>query len=204
MTSGYEATLRASFSRMSTEELVEREQGGVLTPEGFALIREELERRGVSKQAAAEILREARISDNLLHELPAGLQDVTLVNPWVRFFAHVIDQSIAWGVLFFAIDFEKQHPGSSYGLWGVLTYFGYLLLNDALPGGMSIGKRLLKIQVVSLKDGLPCSVLQALKRNITTFIPVLGFFDVYSIFGPRYQRIGDRWARTIVISERRG
>jgi uncharacterized RDD family membrane protein YckC len=203
MNNDYEATLRASFSRMSTEELVEREQAGVLTPEGFTLIREELDRRGISKQAASEILKEAHLSENLLHELPAQLMDATLVNPWVRFVAQAIDQGIAWSVLYFAIDFEKQHPESSYGLWGVLVYFGYLLLNDALPGGMSIGKRLLSIQVVSLQDGRPCSLLQSLKRNITTFVPVLGFFDIYSIFGRRYQRIGDRWANTVVIWERR-
>lgn len=74
---------------------------------------------------------------------------------------------------------------------------GYYLLSDALPNGQSIGKKLLKMAVVSDFSYINCTIFQSVVRNITT--PFLGIIDwVFIFFGSR-KRLGDMLASTIVI-----
>ena len=73
----------------------------------------------------------------------------------------------------------------------------YLLLADALPGGRSLGKRMLGISVVSEASGRPCTITQSLVRNL--LVVFLGPIDWLFIFGRKHQRLGDKVAGTIVI-----
>jgi len=78
-----------------------------------------------------------------------------------------------------------------------LVPFLYYALSDALPGGQSIGKKVLNIAVVSKDTGEPCSVWLSFLRN--AFAPILGIIDLVLIFGKKHQRLGDMLANTIVV-----
>ncbi|NRB39795.1 MAG: RDD family protein [Pseudomonadales bacterium] len=77
--------------------------------------------------------------------------------------------------------------------------FAYFVLSDALPGGQSLAKRLLKIAVVSKSTGKPCTLLQSVARNV--FTPILGVLDAVLILTKKRQRLGDLMANTIVIEK---
>ena len=73
----------------------------------------------------------------------------------------------------------------------------YFVFSDALPGGQSLGKKLLGIKVVSKTTGKPCNILQSFLRN--AFSPILGIIDAALILGRERQRLGDLFANTIVV-----
>lgn len=79
--------------------------------------------------------------------------------------------------------------------WSVFYY----LFADGLPGGQSLGKRWLGMQVVSEATGQPCSFGQSFVRNL--LLAILGPIDWIFIFGDRHQRLGDKAAGTIVIED---
>lgn len=87
-----------------------------------------------------------------------------------------------------------------------LTMLGYLLYFSLLEGfwnGQTLGKKLAGIQVVDM-DGTACSFSQALIRNVIRFIDGIGFYLVGLLFvltSPKRQRLGDRWAGTVVIKK---
>ena len=65
--------------------------------------------------------------------------------------------------------------------FGIILSVIYLGLSDYLQGGQSVGKKLLGFQVVSLKDGTPCSLKQSIIRNLPFIIPT--FFAVIPFWG---------------------
>jgi hypothetical protein len=70
--------------------------------------------------------------------------------------------------------------------------------------GCSPGKRMLGI-VVLQEDGSPCAPFQALKREIAFFVDSLFFGIVAKLRMSEshlQQRIGDSWARTVVVYRR--
>ncbi|WP_459742710.1 RDD family protein [Pseudomonas sp. 3A(2025)] len=71
----------------------------------------------------------------------------------------------------------------------------YFLLADALPGGQSLGKRLLSIAVVDRKTFKACTPGQSFTRNSGTLIVL----DWIWIFMEARMRLGDMFAKTIVI-----
>ena len=73
----------------------------------------------------------------------------------------------------------------------------YLLLADGLPGGQSLGKRLLRMRVVEETSGRECSFGKSFLRNV--LLMILGPFDWVFIFGKKHQRLGDKAAETIVV-----
>lgn len=80
----------------------------------------------------------------------------------------------------------------------VMGYLLYLMFCDALPGGQSLGKKVVNISVVHNLNNSPCTYLQSLARNITMF---LGIFDVVFILGKSKRRLGDYLARTKVVRQ---
>lgn len=72
----------------------------------------------------------------------------------------------------------------------------YLLLSDALPGGQSLGKRVVKTSVVDATTKTPCTFFKSFLRNLCG---LLGLLDWVFIFGPQRQRLGDMAANTIVV-----
>ena len=76
--------------------------------------------------------------------------------------------------------------------------FGYLLLKDGFDG-QSVGKRLLRIKVLTQTSDLPCSFPKSLARN---FIGLFGIIDVVFALGGKRQRLGDIAAGTYVARAR--
>jgi uncharacterized RDD family membrane protein YckC len=107
----------------------------------------------------------------------------------------VIDSCVVVLILGFAFGFGIAAP--TVEIVGVLLALAYLLLADGLPGGQSMGKRILGIAVVDRRTHEPGTYGQSLGRNL--LLAVLGIFDWVFIFGHTRQRLGDRAANTIVV-----
>ena len=187
MSQDYESTVRDSFRRMSTEELIDRKQSGNLTSVGRSLLDEELKARNVSEDDYVQILPEERKDDAVLVGSVAKLT--------TRFIARVVDGVVAGFILVLGVMLIDVG-----GLLLILGSMAYTLFADALPGGKSLGKRLANIRVVDVKTKRPCSCGQSLKRNLLLTLPFIGILDAWSIFfGIHNQRWGDKWANTIVL-----
>jgi uncharacterized RDD family membrane protein YckC len=84
--------------------------------------------------------------------------------------------------------------------------WGYFMLCEGLMNGRSLGKRALSLRVVR-SDGLPIGFTESLLRNLlraADFLPVgyaLGL--VVAWLDPRFRRLGDLAASTMVVSERK-
>ncbi len=80
---------------------------------------------------------------------------------------------------------------SSAALWT----FGLFFI-DGFRKGQGIGKKLLSLQVLRLKDGKPCTFKDAFVRRLAgVFQP----FDLLWFLGKKQQRLGDKFAETIVV-----
>jgi uncharacterized RDD family membrane protein YckC len=55
---------------------------------------------------------------------------------------------------------------------GLLLSLIYLCVADSLQNGQSVGKKIIGFQVISLEDGMPCSVKQSTIRNLPFIVPV--------------------------------
>lgn len=73
----------------------------------------------------------------------------------------------------------------------------YFLILDGLPNGQSIGKRIIKIQVICETTGKPCTVGVSILRYFVLYtIPAI---DLAFVFGKNRQRLGERIAKTRVV-----
>ena len=76
-----------------------------------------------------------------------------------------------------------------------LWIFG-LFFMDGFRKGQGIGKKLLSLQVVRLKDGKPCTFKDAFLRRLAGIFQPLDFFWT---LGKKRQRLGDKFAETVVV-----
>jgi len=197
MAQDYESVVRDNYRRMSTEELIERKERGGLTAEAASILDSELAGRGVAGEEYSSILESVKAEEKAIFDLPDGVEGRDLASPGIRLVAHFIDHFVALGLLL-----SLASMSDDLLLLGLLAYVAYYIFSDALPGGKSLGKRVVGIKVIGLKGLKPCTPVQALQRNILMMVPLVGFLDMLSIFGRRYQRWGDRWAETIVVKYR--
>jgi uncharacterized RDD family membrane protein YckC len=87
--------------------------------------------------------------------------------------------------------------GSTIVLWvAVSIALLYLLFQDAL-NGRSLGKRLMKTQVIDSESGSPCNLWQSILRNLS--LPILSVIDCIFILGEKKQRLGDKLSKTLVV-----
>jgi uncharacterized RDD family membrane protein YckC len=123
---------------------------------------------------------------------------MTEVSKLNRFLGYLIDGAIAYiPMLVFA--FITGATGTSLFLYvGYLLGLGYVMLRDALFGGQSIGKKVMKYVAVK-EDGssLAGDFGTSAFRNVTLFIPLLDAIFVI-IDKPR---LGDTLAKTKVINK---
>lgn len=116
-------------------------------------------------------------------------------NKFKRVFASSIDIFLCILFCYPAID------GGSY----FLTFgASYLLFKDAIWEGRSLGKALLGLLVIRLKDGKPCNISQSVLRNAIFIFPginIVGFvFELMLVFKDNKGiRLGDKFARTQVV-----
>ena len=76
-----------------------------------------------------------------------------------------------------------------------LWIFG-LFFMDGFRKGQGIGKKLLSLQVIRLKDGKPCTFKDAFVRR---FAGIFQPFDLLWFLGKKQQRLGDKLAETVVV-----
>jgi uncharacterized RDD family membrane protein YckC len=89
--------------------------------------------------------------------------------------------------------------GAILTMAGIAWWFFYYFFADGFPGGQSFAKRWLGMQVVDAKTGAPCTFGQSFIRNL--LLAILGPIDWLFIFGERHQRLGDKAAGTIVVTD---
>ena len=78
---------------------------------------------------------------------------------------------------------------------GALWTFGLFFI-DGFRKGQGIGKKLLSLQVLRLKDGKPCTFKDAFARR---FAGIFQPFDLLWFLGKKQQRLGDKLAETVVV-----
>lgn len=145
-----------------------------------------------------------------------------------RFLAVAIDHAIQYLAIFFAawiflsasgIDVSgpltdpADLPGWVIAVMIIVLFVlfaGYFVLFEWLMDGQTPGKRLMKLRVIR-EDGRPVTLWEAITRNLLRiFDAAPGFLvPVYSVgllvifLNRRDQRVGDLFAGTVVIRERR-
>ena len=98
---------------------------------------------------------------------------------------------------------------------GFFAGIAYILLSDGLFDGRSIGKKIIKLQVVSSIDNLPCTFKDSILRNSTlafgfglTIVPWIGWIFFVVVLAVEFilvlgsserKRLGDEIAKTFVL-----
>lgn len=126
-------------------------------------------------------------------------EKTTLAHPGKRYQGQFIDGLVALFLFAATIYFFQviDVENTLTGVLKVLVPISYFVFSDALPGGQSLGKKPFGFSVVSKTTGEPCNLWQSFLRN--AFSPVFGILDGALIFGKNRQRLGDKFANTIVI-----
>ena len=125
-----------------------------------------------------------------LDRFAAWLVDVAIIVPYGLLQIYVDEDSPT--LLFAFRNWTVSTPED----WKAVILFYYLII-DGLPNGQSIGKRVIKIQVINETTGAPCTVGVSILRNfVTTLIPLI---DLIFVFGKSRQRLGDKIAKTRVV-----
>ena len=129
---------------------------------------------------------------------------------WIRALAAILDSAVVFLATFYIAETwgEVAPEGSK-----VLTGTPALLLMLAIAAfwivpewllGSTMGKWACVLRVTTLRGG-SISFVQSLKRNV---LRLLDFFPFYltgfvaASLTPNRQRLGDLWAKTIVVSKR--
>ena len=82
-------------------------------------------------------------------------------------------------------------------LWGGTAIGAAILFfMDGFGDGQGAGKKLLSLQVLRLKNGKPCSFKDSFVRRLTSIFQPL---DSFWAFGKQRQRMGDKFAETVVV-----
>ena len=199
MNQTYEQAIRESFSNMHEEMLLERKLQGGLEENVERWLDEEISRRGLSDKSVSEYARDINYIDPKTFPPNICFDDLAPLGD--RLLAQAIDQAVA--VIIFVIFFVigDMLKVQAIGSCGILLFIAYVILSDAMPNGQTIGKKFCKIRTVDAITGESCSVGASFKRNLPLIF--LGIIDWLFIFGAKRQRLGDRWAHTIVIVKRK-
>jgi uncharacterized RDD family membrane protein YckC len=184
------AQLKVYYAAMGTEELVALRATSQLTDMASAVLDEELHLRGVSDSAVDRVRAETEVQERERSKF-ASIPS--------RLVAYLIDVSGSLLVLTavsLPIYLFSARSGLKTAAWvWMVSWWGYMLFKDGFTG-QSVGKRILKIQVIAKKSGEPCTFSASLIRNLLHF---LGVLDWAFIFGGEHQRLGDRGADTYVV-----
>lgn len=127
-----------------------------------------------------------------------------------RMLAGIIDYSLMFGMLYimFAYFGEPNSEGGSslHGFPALITlliWCGYMIGFELKFGG-TLGNLLFDLQVISIRDNNSTSLTfkQSFKRHLVDMIDLwfFGLIGILLIKNTKYnQRLGDLWAKTIVI-----
>ena len=81
-------------------------------------------------------------------------------------------------------------------LGGIALWGAGMSLMDGFKNGQGLGKKLLSLQVLRLKDGKPCTFKDSFIRRLTSVFQPL---DSLWTLGKNRQRMGDKFAETVVV-----
>jgi uncharacterized RDD family membrane protein YckC len=200
MSDSYTEMLRENYSNMHTDILIETKIKGGLTDVAYYLLVEELKKRGVQTSDVEEYI-ETEAANYKPEDFAEGIKIGDLASTGKRYLAQIVDQFIAIGLGFLAAFVFDAVGMKEIGIalfW--LIYIAYILFNDGLPNGQSLGKKMLSIKVINKTNATSCSYSESFIRNITTVIPFLAIIDAVMIFGMKKQRMGDKIANTLVVN----
>jgi uncharacterized RDD family membrane protein YckC len=186
-----EYDLRRNYESKSTAELLELPGRGNLTEDATRMLQKILDERGVTQEERENGASAAR----RLAEQTAAVPD-PLAGLGARLAAQTIDGLVAFAILIACILILPKGSNGLVG-GGILLFLAYLLLADGLPGGQSLGKRVLGIAVLNEKTRKPCTLWGSFVRNLP--LAILGIFDWIFILGAQQKRLGDMFAGTIVV-----
>lgn len=127
-----------------------------------------------------------------------------------RIAAWFIDFLVWFGVVGYILALiTGQATSSGFDLKGfssvlmVVIGFAYFFVSEAVFG-RTLGKRILKLRVLredSIKIGFKESIIRNLSR-LVDMLPILYIMGIVSISTtPKKQRVGDKFAHTIVVKE---
>ncbi|MDE0086859.1 MAG: PspA/IM30 family protein [Candidatus Poribacteria bacterium] len=102
--------------------------------------------------------------------------------------------------LLFMFQRSFMFPITLFPLLYFVVWSAVLLFMDGFKNGQGFGKRALSLQVIRLKDGKPCSFKDSFIRRVTGFFQP---FDVLFALGGKRQRMGDKFAETVVVNYER-
>lgn len=130
--------------------------------------------------------------------------DGTLAPFNTRMIAALIDVLISMGLYIAAVVVLPGFVERAAGLLSV----GYLIARDSLPflGGQSVGKRAVKLKVVTLEDQPIVGNWEvSLIRNGVLLIPFFGLVELFVLLtregkSDQGRRLGDEWAKTKVVT----
>lgn len=133
--------------------------------------------------------------------------DFQLAGPFPRVLALLLDIFLI-AVFVFALFFSLSTLGPGLvGMGLILLFFiwwGYGMVLETMNNGQTVGKMALGLRVVS-GTGLSITPAQAILRNILRAADLVPPFfpGVFAMLGnPRFQRLGDLAANTMVIVEK--
>ena len=147
-----------------------------------------MERRSEVRERVPEARKDEAEAGQAAVRSPASLS--------ARLSAQVFDTAIAALIIVLGLAGTTRTSGAP-ALIAFALSLAYLLLADSLPGGQSLGKRLMGIAVVDERTGRPCTLVQALVRN--GLLLFLSIIDWLCVFSRTRQRLGDKAAHTIVV-----
>lgn len=200
MNDSYTAMLRENYSIMHTDILIETKIKGGLTDVAQQVLEEELKKRGVQTSDIEEYI-ETDAANYKPEDFAEGLKIGDLASTGRRYLAQIVDQFIAIGLGFVAMFIFGIFGNSGIAtVMFLLTYAIYILFNDAMKNGQSLGKKLFSIKVINKKSAKPCNWTESFIRNIPTVIPFLAMIDAVMILGVKKQRMGDKIANTLVVN----
>ena len=144
-------------------------------------------------------------------ELAEGMEiHLRTAGPFLRFMAFLLDclvKLIAFGILNLLVVIFMPLLGGNVTeafrlLSGFVIWWFYDVLFEVSPWGATIGKRVLGLRVVDEAGGgirLGPSMIRNFIRLMEVFLP---FVPLIIFFNPRFQRLGDLAAGTLVVYSR--
>jgi uncharacterized RDD family membrane protein YckC len=134
----------------------------------------------------------------------------TKPNTGKRIGATIIDYGIIWSLfIFYITKFGTPNDEGGYSVHGlpalvpIIFWFCYLVLTEAISGS-TLGHKIFGLQVVSI-DNSKLKFSQVIKRRVTDAIEIHGFGGLLAFILVKNtkfnQRLGDIWAKTIVIDK---
>jgi uncharacterized RDD family membrane protein YckC len=127
---------------------------------------------------------------------------------WLRALAAILDSAVVFLAQYYIVEkWGDVGPEGNVVLTGspvfllLLATAAFWILPEWLLGA-TLGKWACDLRVTTL-SGANISFMQALKRNVLRLLDFFGFYLVGFVTAsltPKRQRLGDLWAKTIVVS----